>query len=106
MRREELQALTIEMLGFATPENQARMSEILTLIEDDNESSLSQVQRLTESNNSLTERNEHLREVNTELFLKTHSKGTQGGAPDEPPKTDPENELTFEKLFNDKGELL
>lgn len=105
MKREEMQALTHELMGFATPENQARFSEILTTIMDDHEDTNSHVTEMEQSISALTERNERLREVNTELFLKS---GKQPPQTETTPPTDQgqKSELTYEKLFNEKGELI
>lgn len=109
MKREEHKAIIDEMMKLATPENQARACELLTQLSDDYEQTLTASETLTADNATLTANNEKLRQVNADLFLKvgttnkeTHieNKNNNNGQERELP------EMTFEKLFNEKGELL
>ena len=112
MTREEHKAIIQQMLGFVTPENQANASQLLTQLSDDYEQTLTANETLTTTNADLTTRNERLREVNSELFMKV---GTTKKENENPPNNqnnggegsgNEDPELTFEQLFNEKGELL
>lgn len=108
MTREEYKAKITELLGLATPENQARASELLTGLSEDYESILTASETHENRVKELTANNETLRAVNAKLFLKV------GSAEPTPPPSDPEsnpnhsdeNSITFDNLFNEKGELL
>lgn len=106
MTREELKQRATELLGFATADNHARISEILTEITE----SFDTITTTSEQNENrvkeLTENNEKLREVNANLFLKV---GTQTPAktPEETPEeTDEAEIISFDSLFNEKGDLI
>lgn len=96
MNREELlQALT--ELGTITDDAERRsritsLSDELTSIFDTNET-------LTATNTQLEADKKKLQEYNMELYLKV---GSQGKKKEPEPKSE---ELTYENLFNEKGEL-
>lgn len=104
MDTSEFKQLLNEALTLVSPEYQGRASEILTTLNDEY---LTLVETATTAQGQaaeLTERNEKLRQVNADLFLKV---GTVTPSPD----TEPEPErrgaaLTFDALFNEKGELI
>lgn len=107
MTREELQQKMSELLGMATPENQARASELITDISDSFATLSTENNGRAEEITRLTNNNEELRRVNTKLLLKT------GVIPNDPPSesnTPPsdseEPKITFDSLFNDKGVLI
>lgn len=109
MTREEHKQIIQKMLGMVTPENQANASELLTQLSDDYEQTLTASETLTANNATLTANNEKLRQVNADLFLKvgttnkeTHNNNNQASNGQEQPET----EMKFESLFNEKGELL
>lgn len=108
MTRDEHKKIVNQLLGMATPENQATASELLTQLTDDYEQTLTSNETLTASNATLTANNEKLRSVNADLFLKVGTtqkqihKDTTPGKDEQPDET----ELTFDALFNEKGELI
>ncbi len=113
MTREEHKAIIQQMLGFVSPDNQANATQLLTQLSDDYEETLTANETLTTTNTELTTKNERLREVNAELFLKVGTTKKEGK--ENPPQGQDnggdgsgseEPELTFDKLFNEKGELL
>lgn len=108
MTRDEHKQIIQKMLGFVTPENQANASELLTQLSDDYEQTLTASETLTKNNETLTANNEKLRQVNADLFLKvgTTNKETHSQEQNNGNGQDEENKLTFEALFNEKGELM
>ena len=109
MTREEHKAIIQKMLGMVTPDNQATASELLTQLSDDYEEALTQYETASTSVQELTAKNETLRDVNAKLFLKvgttdkeTHNQQQNNANAQE----QNENKMTFEALFNEKGELL
>ncbi len=108
LSREQFNARMGEVLGMATPETHARMSEILTELTGEFDHALTESENAATKVQNLTKDNETLRKVNTDLFLKvgTPTKGSPDNV--EPPKEepDPSETLTYDKLFNEKGELL
>lgn len=106
MTRDEHRTIINQLLGMATPDNQAAASELLTQLTDDYEKTLTAHETATANVATLTANNETLRQVNAKLFLRVGESESKPPKPTEPPKDDPETELTFEKLFNEKGELI
>lgn len=106
MTREEHRAAIQSLLGMVAPENQAGASEILTTLSEDYETTLTTSERAATDIERLTANNEKLREVNASLFLRV---GQTTSTPNNPPPKVEEPEmpqLSFEALFNEKGELL
>lgn len=109
MDRNEVKKHLNDLLGFTSPDNQAKASEILTQLSEEYERVLSESETSASKVTELTANNETLRAVNAKLFLKvgaTEKEIDKGKAPEETETNDPLDGLTFEKLFNDKGELL
>ena len=103
--REEIQADIQEVMKMANPENQARMSELLTGISREFEAVLTESENFANRVQELTQNNEELRKVNTDLFLEVGKLPTPAANPQ--PKIESDlPEITFDKLFNEKGELL
>ena len=106
LTREQFRQKMNTLLSFATPDNQANASELLTELSDEFDDVMTQSETATNRVQELTENNERLRKVNTDLFLKV---GTPAKDTDTPPdtgtdtKTDP---VSFESLFNEKGDLM
>ena len=95
------------MLGLVNADHQARASEILASLSDDYESVLSESEGRETRVNELTANNETLRAVNAKLFLKVGEVQNTPPKDPTPPSEDPDKpKLTFESLFNDKGELI
>ena len=107
MTKEEIKQKLNALLGFTTPENQANASEILTALSDEIETIFATTEEHTTKINELTANNETLRAVNAKLFLKVGAtdKENHTNTANET-ETESENKITFESLFNDKGELL
>lgn len=106
MTRDEHKQKITKLMGFASAEHQAAMSEILTELSEDYERVLTDSEGTSARVQELTANNETLRAVNAKLFLKV------GEVPNNPPtpptpEGDPEPPaITIESLFNDKGELI
>lgn len=108
MTRDEHKNIVNQLLGMATPEQQAAASELLTQLTDDYEQTLTNCETLTTNNATLTDNNEKLRKVNADLFLKVGTTNKETHKETDPGQGDGgnENQLTFEALFNEKGELI
>ena len=109
MTRDEHKQIIQKMLGMVTPENQANASELLTQLSDDYEQTLTASETLTKNNETLTVNNEKLRQVNADLFLKVGVTNKENNNENKEGQTDngqEESNLTFDGLFNEKGELL
>lgn len=104
MTRDEHKNIVNQLLAMATPENQATASSLLTQLTEDYEQTLTDFETATDNVTTLTANNETLRKVNADLFLKV---GTAVSKPNNPEKVeDPEiPELSYDDLFNEKGEL-
>lgn len=105
MERTELKTICDELMGFATPETQARMSEIILTLSENNDKMLTEHESLTNTNRTLTENNEALRNVNNKLLMKV------GEVPPSTPPKETGSEISipnlkYEDLFNDKGEII
>jgi hypothetical protein len=98
MTYEEHTALIREIRESATDEG--KLSTLLTQLSDDYNSTLGTVKETTDKNTELTQANESLRESNMKLFLKIG----QEVKPEEN-KTPEDTKKSFEKLFDEKGEL-
>ena len=97
MTREELlQALT----DIGTIEDGAERRSRITQIHDEVKGVFDQNETLTASNTQLEADKKTLQEYNMELYLKMGSQKKK-----EDPKPEGEG-LSYEKLFNEKGELL
>lgn len=105
MTREEHKKAVEKLLGMVSAEHQADASELLTTLSEDYETTLATSETVASENANLKTNVEKLRKVNTDLFLKVGTP-TPKGKEDEG-KTDTEiPDLPFEKLFNEKGELI
>ena len=106
MTRDEHKNIVNQLLAMATPEQQAAASDLLTQLTDDYEQTLTNNEQLTANNQTLTTNNETLRQVNAKLFLKVGE--TDKNMNNNPGQDDGgnENQLTFEALFNEKGDLI
>ena len=107
--RDDFQARMNTLLGLATPETQAQVSAILTEMSGEVDGIFARSAELCTTNERLTADNETLRSVNTKLFLKV-GEVPKGGNPNTDPEPPVDNgideTLTYENLFNDKGELM
>lgn len=109
MTRDEHKQIVNQMLTMVSAENQAKASDLLTQLSEDYEQTLTGLETATASEKALKENNETLREVNAKLFLKVGQtdKKLHEDKPNEQEQQDdkPDSNLTFENLFNEKGEL-
>ena len=106
MERTEHKNITAQLLGMVAPDNQATASELLTRLTEDYEQVMTEGEQAAATVATLTANNETLRQVNAKLFLKV---GEVGGnpKPTDTPKDEPgEPPLSFDALFNEKGDLL
>ena len=106
MTRDEHKQIVNQMLGLVSAENQATASELLTKLTDDYEETLTSNETLTSTNATLTANNEKLRSVNADLFLKvgvTKKENKEGKKEQEETE---DKKLSFDELFNEKGELI
>ena len=105
MTRDEHKQIVNKLMGMATPENQGAMSEILSELSEDYEKVLTDSESATARVSELTANNETLRSVNAKLFLKVGEVPKPEPQPSEP-QGEPKPSITYESLFNDKGELI
>lgn len=106
MERTEHKNIISQLLGMVAADHQATASELLTQLSEDYDQVMTASEQATENVATLTANNETLRQVNAKLFLKV---GSIDNDPKPNPNTDPkpdEPALTFDGLFNEKGELL
>lgn len=104
LTREQIKSKFNEMLGFVTPENQASATEIMTSLNDEFDAILTESENIATKNQELTLNNEKLRSVNADLFLKvgvTDKNAQQTDKQDDVPEA-----ISYDTLFNDKGDLL
>ena len=108
MKREDHKEIIQKMLGMVTPDNQADASKLLTQLSEDYEETLTAFETASTNVQELTSKNETLREVNADLILKvgTSKKETDVDENNNSDVIDEENKMTFEALFNEKGELI
>lgn len=105
MTREELQATFQELLGYATPEHQARTSEILTAVTNGFTEALDAQQTAASQAEELTAANEKLRAANMSLFLQVGSVPKEKPLENQTPAETPPQTLSYDSLFDEKGEL-
>lgn len=109
MTRDEHKAAIQSLYGMIAADHQADASAILNNLSNDYEETLTGYEAANANVQTLTANNEKLRNVNADLFLqvgetrkKTETKPTEQDGK----KTEAEKKLTFESLFNEKGELI
>jgi hypothetical protein len=103
MTREELKQLVTELIGYSSAENQARTSEILTSISEGFDTVLNDSEQAQTRVSELTANNETLRRVNADLFLKV---GAKAPVDADPTPDVPDEPVSYDTLFNEKGELI
>lgn len=96
-----------ELLNLATPDNQARASELLTELSDTVTNLSVRVSEQASEITRLSDANSELTRVNGKLFLKVGHPAGQAETEPQPTGTDTGEklDLKFEDLFNEKGEL-
>lgn len=108
MKREELKNHVKNLLDNL--QDISKVTEILNTIQEQNDLTETSKETLESDKAKLEQDNEQLRQVNMKFFLKlSNQKKTdnpeenqEGGSNSDPE----ENKLTFESLFDEKGELL
>lgn len=111
MTRDEHKNIVNQLLTMVTPETQANASSLLTQLTEDYEKTLTEFETATDNVSRLTANNETLRSVNAELFLKVGTSSKDTNKDNNPMDKGNEGEgdeetLTFEALFNEKGDLI
>lgn len=106
LTREQFKDKVTAILGMTTPENQASASEILTELTDEYGNIMTESETHAGKVQELTKNNETLRDVNAKLFLKVGATVKETHKEETPATEEPVTELTYEKLFNEKGELI
>ena len=106
LTREQFKEKVTSLLGMTTPESQASASEILTELSDEYESVMTESETHAGKVQELTKNNETLRDVNAKLFLKVGTTTKETHKEETPAPEEPETKLTYENLFNEKGELI
>lgn len=104
MTRDEHRTLINSLLGMVNPEHQAEASEALNNLSTDYDATLEQLETANNNVTTLTERNEHLRAVNSDLFMQVPAK--KKPEKNEPEKGNDDEPPSFDALFNEKGELI
>ena len=102
MTRDEHKKAVAKLLGMVSAEHQADASELLTTLSEDYEETLTTSETSATRVSELTAKNEKLRQVNTELFLKV---GTPQKQKEDVKEESNIPDITFDSLFNEKGEL-
>lgn len=106
MTRDEFKQKMNGLIGCVASEHQATASETLAELSEGFESVFNENEDNKSKITELTANNENLRRVNTKLFLKVGEIPKGDPTPAPTPEGDPEPEkISFESLFNDKGEL-
>lgn len=91
-----------KMTDIGTAEDDASRRAIITEVSDEIKTVFGTVDTLTESKNKLDADNKKLQEYNMQLFLKVGGQKKQEVTPE---GDEPDKNLTYENLFNEKGEL-
>lgn len=106
MKLEDHTQIVNEILGNLS--DQGKVSELLLKLTEDNKTIESSLLDINTKLENTTSDNESLRKANNKLFIQL---GSSEPAPPNNPKADESSDqdnidLTFESLFNDKGELI
>lgn len=107
MTKDEHKKIVTRLMGMVAPEHQADASELFTTLSDDYDVTIAEGTKATTRISELSENNEKLRKVNTDLLLKVGvtKKETKENKTDDD-DNGMKNMPTFESLFNEKGELI
>ena len=107
MTRDEHKQAIQKLFGMIAQDHSADASEILTNLSEDYEQTLTASETASANVAQLTEKNEKLREVNANLFLKVGVGEAPTKNQEETKQTNTEDKpLPFSDLFNEKGELI
>ena len=104
MTRDEHGNIITQIMGMINPDNQADASTLLTSLSEDYNNVLTDYEKSCENVNTLEEKNQQLRNANSELFLKVGHTQTETKQDDF--KSDEKDDIkSFDDLFNEKGDL-
>ena len=106
MTREEHKGIVNQLLQMVTPEQQAAARGLLVQLADDYGGTLDTLEQANANVATLTENNEALRKVNADLFMRVGQTIPDAKKENENNDQQDDDQLTFEALFNEKGELL
>lgn len=105
MTRDDHKKAIQSLFGMIAPDHQAAASEILNNLSNDYEETLTNYETANANVTTLTENNETLRNVNAKLFLQVGSVPKADDKGKTETHTENESKLSFDSLFNEKGEL-
>ena len=108
MDRNEMTNTINQLLTMVAADHQATASEMLTTLREGYEETLTNYETASADLLKANQNVEHLRAVNTKLFLKVGEQEKDINQPNQPQKDIEQPEppaLTYEALFNEKGEL-
>lgn len=107
MTRDEHKAAIQNLFGMIAADHQAAASEILNNLSNDYESTLTSYETANANVTKLTTDNEALRVANGKLFIQLGTPAKQDNQKQEDkPGQQQEQKLTFDALFNEKGDLI
>lgn len=107
MKREEHNTIVTELLGLVTADGQARASELLETLRTDYDETLAASERAAADLVKANETVEKFRSVNTKFFLQLEQQDKEHNFNNEEQHKEQEEDkpLSFNDLFNEKGEL-
>ena len=108
MKKEKMKEIVDSMLSNL--QDIAKVTELLNTLQEENNNLENALQTIEEEKQKILVDNEQLRQVNMKFFLKLsggpdENKGTQTTQNSES-EPDEEKMLSFDDLFNEKGELI
>lgn len=106
MKREKLKEYTKQIIDNLS--DISKITQILDELNTENDVLETEYEAVAEKQKQLVEDNENLRAVNMKFFLKLGEKATEDTSKtqkEEEPGND-EPQLSFDKLFDEKGELI
>lgn len=107
MTRDEHKQAINQLIGMISAEHQADASLILTNLSEDYEETLTASETTASALEKANEKNNRLRDVNSELLLKVGVTRKEAHIEDKSQPTITEDKpLPFSDLFNEKGELI
>lgn len=88
-------------------EDQGKVTSLLTELTKEYENVFDDKTNLTTMNETLTTKNQELKDYNMKLFMQvtTDNKTSDNNLPLDPPGNKEEDKLKFEDLFDEKGEF-
>ena len=99
----EKQEFLNRVTAIGSCDDDVQRRELLTQLSEEASKDYDIIATLTETNKTLTNDNEALRSANMKLFLRVGE--TKEGNNSDSTRNDEGSNLTYENLFNEKGEL-